>query len=47
MSVLEGKADLPVEYQDFSVWTHFGPIEIEKALSLDGTEGLRRAPLRP
>src|SRR5882672_8028981 len=27
--------------------TQFGPIEIEKALNLDGTEGLRRAPLRP
>jgi hypothetical protein len=24
--------------------TQFGPIEIEKALNLDGTEGLRRAP---
>ena len=24
--------------------THFGPIEIEKALYLDGTEGLGRAP---
>jgi hypothetical protein len=27
--------------------TQFGPIEIEKALNLDETEGLRRAPLRP
>jgi hypothetical protein len=26
------------------VVTQFGPIEIEKALNLDGTEGLRRAP---
>ena len=27
--------------------TQFGPIEIEKALNLDGTEGLRRVPLPP
>src|SRR5439155_7680249 len=27
--------------------TQFGPMEIEKALNLDGTEGLRRTRLRP
>jgi hypothetical protein len=47
MSKFMGTAEDIYSYRVLPSLTQFAPIEIEKELNLDGTEGLRRARLRP
>jgi hypothetical protein len=42
--LIRGRPDACLRILDRRFMTQFGPIEIENALNLDGTEGLRRAP---